>query len=433
MGAFILLFSTSVTTAQVNEYREADSISYSLFMANKFPELKQFGKNLLSQGIDFYYLRVRLALANFYSNNFEAALPHYLKAVEMNPSDPVILNQTYLCLLYTSQYQRANAFALKYLEVDARIAPKYAALQLVELEVGRASGSNATDYETAKLSRTGNGIAIGNFFSEMDYGRIYLEGIINPDLKILGGAGAFQNNHLSRVEAPGNGKNQAMQDLNSQFNMGLLFQGKNGWNFALATGHYRQAFTYLYLINQSPPLNGTGIYTLQNSAFSFSGSVARRIPFFEPGIALHFSGLDEISRSQADLQLSTYPFGNGKWFTTTAISFLADTTFKGLAFSQKAGWIPNANFSLELSFLSGALDNYSGNLGFLMLNTFDPILWAAGIHVRRQMGRKSALQTGYRYQVREGSYYFETTSGVPGTNYYTYFTNQLYLNIQWLF
>lgn len=430
---FIALLSN--TKAQTLWPENTDSFTYVCFTQQRYNELWSSGKAAIQEGNDFYYLRIRMAYAYFYAGNYEAAIPHLSRALEMNATDPEVMQTLYYSFVYTGQSHRAYAIAKEHPEALALTVLNAPGRWVIEAEVGRLTTPNATDHETVELRTNGGNYADGNFFSVMDYGRIYAEGILKPRNKLMLGANVFQNNHLSRMLFFGKQQNSPNQNNNYQINAAYTHLFDKGFSLSAGLGFYRQNFTYLYLnstLPVPPPTTDFASATVSNSALSASLQLNKRIKHADLGVAIHTSNIDGIRRYQQDFGFTLFPLGSAKLYLHTAIAHLSDTVDRGINYHQTLGYVFNRKFSAEAMVQTGYLDNHIGNLGFLMMNAFDPIQAVYGIQLRMQAGSRLAFQTGYRYQQRETSYVYENAPGVSVLKTYTYAAQLLFLSIQWM-
>ena len=82
-----LLFMAMIHTAkaQVNALQVADSVSTDLYNAGNWKQLISYGDQLLTGGIDFAGLRLRIAYANFITGDYKHALKQYGVVLAKDP------------------------------------------------------------------------------------------------------------------------------------------------------------------------------------------------------------------------------------------------------------------------------------------------------------------------------------------------------------
>jgi hypothetical protein len=107
--AIIFIFSIRVGEAQKISYAEAEKKSYSLFLQGKTDSLIIFANKVLKSGLDYYYLRLRLAEAYMTKGKYRLAIKHLRKALEMNSYEDVFaVGLLYRAYILTGQYVKAN-------------------------------------------------------------------------------------------------------------------------------------------------------------------------------------------------------------------------------------------------------------------------------------------------------------------------------------
>lgn len=81
--AFGLVASAQTAARSVNP----DSLTWQLYQQGRWDELLKTGRQLNSQGIDYYYLRMRLAVAALETQHYDDAAGHLHKALDFSPRD----------------------------------------------------------------------------------------------------------------------------------------------------------------------------------------------------------------------------------------------------------------------------------------------------------------------------------------------------------
>ena len=80
----LLSLSGFLSFSQEMNYKEADSITYANYINGEWEELIRTGKITLENGIDYYYLRMRLGIAEMERGKYIQALKHFRKALNFN-------------------------------------------------------------------------------------------------------------------------------------------------------------------------------------------------------------------------------------------------------------------------------------------------------------------------------------------------------------
>jgi hypothetical protein len=98
-------------TGRSQDFKSVDQETYNLYMEKIWDELIRAGKDGLKQGIDYYYLRMRIAIAYYETKNYKASQAHFRKALEFNEVDPVASEYLYYAYLLPGQTDQASILA----------------------------------------------------------------------------------------------------------------------------------------------------------------------------------------------------------------------------------------------------------------------------------------------------------------------------------
>lgn len=91
-----------------------DKTSYDLYQEKKWKELVTFVNKALKQDFDYYYLRMRIGIAQYELGNYVAAQKHFEKALEFNSGDELAMEYIYFCYVFTYRYEEARWFSKKF-------------------------------------------------------------------------------------------------------------------------------------------------------------------------------------------------------------------------------------------------------------------------------------------------------------------------------
>ncbi|MDZ4668319.1 MAG: hypothetical protein SGJ00_10585 [bacterium] len=433
LSLFLFFFglNQSAVNAQELSYAKVDSLSHQYFNNLENAALIRIGKQALKEQIDFYYLRVRLGIAYFRLGNFEAAYMHFNKAVEMNPSEEYVLTYTYQCLLKTAQFQRANMFLILHPQIGSDHIALHKGLSNFELEGGAILTNNESSFNGVNLRKQGP-YAAGDFFSGMDYIRAYFEVLLAPDTRLHVGGNLYQSNQLSKLQFFATDLEKNYSTLNVQLNLGLTKNFKDGWGSGFGMAYYHQNFTHPYInsnINPTPPNAPIMDTSEKTNSISISMYVSKRSKYIEPILFLNYGNFDFLPRIQTEAGITYFPLGNSKLFGYSSASLSILNGQNNFVYQQKIGFAPNANWIIEASYMAGSLNNYMGRLGFLTLNTFDPLKWSTGLDISLRKNRYT-LAPGYRYQMRESGYTLENGINTFSYQTYNYYNHLFFITIK---
>lgn len=95
---YILILAFSIIGAYLDclnaqnslSYVRADRETYVLYVQGRWQELIAKGKHALKNGIDYFYLRVRMGIAYYHLGKYRLSIKHLIKAHKNNPTDPFV-------------------------------------------------------------------------------------------------------------------------------------------------------------------------------------------------------------------------------------------------------------------------------------------------------------------------------------------------------
>lgn len=88
-------------------YSYFDTLTYRLYNQNKWDSVIFFANKAIDQGVDYYYLRMRIGISYFSNKQYSQCLEHFLKAKEFNSNDIV---DEYLYYSYLNSGRIRDAF-----------------------------------------------------------------------------------------------------------------------------------------------------------------------------------------------------------------------------------------------------------------------------------------------------------------------------------
>lgn len=99
---FILFWGINAYTQELN-FREVDTSTLNRYMKEDWKGLIETGEKAIKQGIDYYYLEMRMAYAWFMLGKYRMAIPYYKNALGFNSRDHVANEFLYYSYLYSGR------------------------------------------------------------------------------------------------------------------------------------------------------------------------------------------------------------------------------------------------------------------------------------------------------------------------------------------
>ena len=85
IAATLMAISTKLLAQ--NDFLSIDKQTYDYYMNGDYRNLKRTADTMLSQGMDYYYLRMRLGILSYNNELYSSALKHFNRALEFNSGD----------------------------------------------------------------------------------------------------------------------------------------------------------------------------------------------------------------------------------------------------------------------------------------------------------------------------------------------------------
>ncbi len=108
-SAFIVL-AFSLKGQTVESFATLDKQNYQLFFSGNYSELNKLGKRMIANGMDYYYLRMRLGIAAFNKQRYVTAIHHFKRALAFNSSDAMLHEYIFFSHIYLGQFAEALVY-----------------------------------------------------------------------------------------------------------------------------------------------------------------------------------------------------------------------------------------------------------------------------------------------------------------------------------
>lgn len=106
---FVIFFNIQHFLIAQQSYIYFDTLTYRLYNQYKWDSVIFYGNKAIDQGIDYYYLRMRIGISYFLKKQYSQGLEHFLKAKDFN-SNNIVNEYIYFSYLYSGQVRDAFYF-----------------------------------------------------------------------------------------------------------------------------------------------------------------------------------------------------------------------------------------------------------------------------------------------------------------------------------
>lgn len=440
----LLLMIPGLWAQESMDFKQINSESYRLFLAEKWDSVIFIGKIAEKQDVDFYYLRMRMGISRYNQQKYRQASVHFQSALEFNNADPGALEYLYYSLLFSAQADRA---ALVRKEFKGDLALK------LPPEKGKLLDRIGVEYLYHKGLNDDLLSDPDPLFSDLPSGIQYItRNYSNASLS------------LSSSIVPGIRLNQAYTYLTKtnyqHYNDGLnlfhledqhVYQHQYYLSPSITT---RSGFTISPMIHllsihfQAPVDFGQGFqggnsYVTLGYLDELEYVSGLDIRLATGNLDLHlgawYANLNKQQQVQNQLGLTWYPMGNLKLY----IGGYLNTQYEQFKSSGVLRLIPELRLGtaiaekvwLDLNMAMGEMTNYLEQNGSIVFNSFsDVIQKKAGITITVPFNEKGSLgYLGGRWTAHQSSFYPFDPIIDETTNYITYKALSIYGGVSWKF
>lgn len=363
---------------------KVDALTYQLFQQKAWDNLIKEGNKAIQNGIDYYYLRVRMGIAYYEKGNYSGAIQQIEKARKMNDSEEYLLEYLYYAYLFAGRTAEANLIAKDFsLELKKKTQteqlPLIGKLDLAYNYTGQVDPSIIDGFTSEIPSEIDGAQFIPN---KHNYYFLGLGLNISPRFSLYQGYSYLQVNQLVYSQLAGE------QFLDKDYSASL-HQYYVAGNVLLSKGlsllggiHYiRRIFPVTKEVITGPPGRPTeSLVTTnvgENDLLGFM-SLYKRFNKVTLGASYYRGSLSNLTQNQWDAKVIYYPFGNLNLYTLSTFSyhqqdFGSGNTVNNSVFDQQIGFRTTSWLWLEGYGTFGNMNNFMMNDGILVFNRMDTI------------------------------------------------------------
>ncbi|MCF1750820.1 tetratricopeptide repeat protein [Mariniradius sediminis] len=421
---------------------QVDAKTYELFQQGAWDRLIEEGNKAIQQGIDFYYLRVRIGIAHYEKRNYHAAIRHFEKARELNDSESYVQEYLYFANLFSGRSAEAKVIAEGFDPVlksktGTEKLPVVSRLDLAYNFTGQIDPSVIQDFNpNAPIGMEGS-----QFIP--DYHHYYFGGLgldLSPRFSIYQGYSYLQVSHLLYSQSA----NEQILDKTFASSVHQYYVAANlliGKGLTLLGGlHFvRRIFPVTSTITSGPPgpsVESTVISNAGENDLTGFVSLYKRLNRVTIGASYYRGSLGNFTQNQADGKVIIFPFGNLNLYTASTASlhqqdFGGGNNSANFVFDQQIGLKTTRWLWVEGYGTFGNMNNFFMNDGLLVFNRMDTIKQRLG--GRLLILPSSNLKLTLDYTLFQNQSEFFPVSAGENLNTQTYNTQAITGIITWTF
>ncbi|NPA44075.1 MAG: tetratricopeptide repeat protein [Chlorobi bacterium] len=403
------------------DYVKVDKITYKQYINKDWKNLVKTGKDALKEGIDFYYLQVRMGIAYYELKNYAKAIKYFERAYYSDYENELVQEYLYYSYIFMGRYGDARGLAGTFKrKLKERLGisaenPLISSLSIItKHDFNEDYQYNPSDFEVVNqqtiLNQSFYNINLLHLLG--DYASIY-HGYSN--LRISSSVLS------SDIDLPSNFEEDIIQ---SEYYLSFNYQLGIGTNLGIGF-HYLN--TNYSALDPNPVTigrwGGSNVYLYDYTKNSFVGSftISKQISIIRLGTAFSIANMNDNMQLQPEGSITIFPFGNSKFYTHSRAIYLIDdngyTALKNFIFKQSLG-IRFSKYSwFEPSATFGNMKNFTSYNALIANNDIDGVKqrYEALFNFGFSEGRFNIF-IKYQYNVKENIF---EVNGLQNTIEYT--------------
>lgn len=422
----------SLPHVQVDNPRMAqtDSLTYRQYLDGDYRSLIETSRKARQEGISFYYLNYRTAIAYYALKNYAKAATFYKETLAETPDDPTLKESLYYAYLLSGQKENAAILGRTMApHTQAIVGYTPSAMDQLSLSGGYMTNNNKPDI------RPSAGFDSLNQYQDMIFSALGIGFNLSERAKLKLGYQLY-NTRFERSAGTALIKEDNLSQHQLVAALEFFTPGNITWGFSGGYYNIEKADNTLITTigSYGPGAGGRGYgqpfyYTTstgkRNSALSLLAFFNKRFTYTIPEIAVAYANFGGLHQYQAKGSLTYYPLGNLLFYgiSSAAVIYNPDgwPTTEQYILSQQFGVKLFGPLWLDANASYGNHLNYITERSFLVYDTYDPVKVLAGLSLSWYLKRMT-VSSGYQWQQKEGYAY-------SSTDYTTYKYNNHLVNI----
>lgn len=373
----VLFLSFNASAQEVMNFRYADSITYNLYLQKNWADLINKGKEAISSGHDYYYMRMRLGIAYYECRNYARASKHFSKALEFNSGDHNALEYLFYSYYFSGRYFQAWTIIPQLNETDRERVLKESRIW-----------KNSVTAETFYLDSSTEDITTDpdqNFTNHEGGSQVVTKSFINNTVYLSHLTGkrssyyhSFTNlikhNHLHYFDGVIKADLKEQRVIQNQYYGRLNLFTPDGWVFS-PSFHFLSAGYPLLAISSSGMNYSTYTYNTRTNGYAGGFGITKTGGYVSFSGEAVYSKLNKIEQIQGTFSLFYCPTGNRNIYLGGNITALHNPGTGSASSRFISGF--TTGFSLknriwfEFSGTSGNMKNHTENNGLIIYNGID--------------------------------------------------------------
>ena len=360
----ILIFAAIIVCYSANlngqrSFYSFDNKSYEYFQRGDYKNLRKTADSMLSQGIDYYYLRIRLGILEYNKQLYSRAFTDFKKALDFNSMDTISREYMYFSYLLSGRNHDADLYISSLTD-----GQKNHALRRLESSGDQTTvfiGSSVTGYNVTLYNT--NRLQYESVKSSYSFGAS-LESNLTKHLKVTIAYTNYGKNGTAYSALDSTGTNLS-------YNQNQVYAKITGF---VSSGWEASAFGDFNIFSERIPvrrpgydgyLNSTGTEYLGGIGVSGNGWKIRS------GLSISLSNFANSNQFRGEGYLTFLPFGNLRFYMTLGGMFQNDIHWGDTyQYNGEIGLKLLKNIWFESGIVKGNSFLYARNQGYSVNNSY---------------------------------------------------------------
>lgn len=374
----LLVSAIHVKGQTTSSYRYIDSLTYRLYTENKWEDLIREGEGALNNGLDYYYLRMRVGVAFYERHQYVSSSKHFRKALVHNENDQLALEYLFYSILFSGHSSQALALLPQFYPQNREKILTISGIKNNSLTIE----SFYSDAFTEELiSRPDSWIADpepGNQIAS----KYFVNNAVYANHNIGFRASYFhaftsliKDNHLHYFDGTNSADLLNQRVMQSQYYGSFNIYTPSGWTFSPSFHFLTTGYPLLSISTKGMILSAESYKVRSNS--SLAGlAISKSFGYLITGGEVGYYYSKYKKQVQGTVSIMIYPLGNTQVYFGGKISagqepgILNQGDIK-IAEGFTAGFSIARKVWFEFSGLAGDLNNYIDNNGLFVYNSAD--------------------------------------------------------------
>ena len=430
-----------VSAQEGKDFVSVNSSTLELLNAKQWDKLILACEDAIDNGIDYFYLRMRIGIAYYNKGEYISAANQFEEALSFNSADEVALEYLYYSYIFSARAAKANHLQGQMTEdLRARLkisGPKF--FDCLYAESGVTTGNNSTADGAIRAKDAAN--SYGEFYrgNNQTYYQLGFMNWIGNDISLYYGYSAVGLSVTKQIFASNNSASSDYTINQTQYYVSPAWQvgrdtkitaAYNAVNVSYATMNAAYNSTtdqYIFTPNTTS--------TQLNDYVEFL-SLSQDMGLWTCSLFYSYSQLSKHKQNQEGLEAVFYPSGNNDiYFNTTVTQFNeTDNTDNGsrMILDEVVGVKLSKSFWVEGNVTSGKLKNYNEKNAYVVYNLGDDIKSRAGVSLLFYLGAVE-LSLRFQYLGKEATYYTFNSAVATKTRTADYQAESIVGGLKWNF